>query len=90
MLLTFIIPSFVAAFGLLSLAKPLEERQFSGKPFNLYAYGEGIPGLQVFYADGQLSIVILIVDRLTYSVCRSSSNWWHVAVQCIQQSPYVW
>lgn len=76
MLLTSTIPTFVAAsFGLLGLAKPLEERQSSGKPFNLYAYGEGIPGLQIFYADGELSILILIVARLTCSVYRSGSNW---------------
>lgn len=75
MLFAFIIPAFVAAFGLLGLAKPLEERQSSGKPFNLYAYGEGIPGLPVFYADGWPSMLIPIVDSLTYLVYRSSSNW---------------
>ena len=54
MIFTLILPAFVIAFGLFCSAQPLEERQSNGNPFNLYAYGEGINGLPVFYADGSL------------------------------------
>ncbi|KAJ5123517.1 hypothetical protein N7448_009614 [Penicillium atrosanguineum] len=56
MFFTFILPAFVAAFGLFCSAQPLEERQSNGNPFSLYAYGEDINGLHVFYADGQAQI----------------------------------
>lgn len=42
-----------AALGLVCTAQPLEQRQSSGSPFSLYAYGNNINGLEVFYADGE-------------------------------------
>lgn len=41
----------VAAFGLVCSAQPLEAR--TETQFNIYAYGTGISGLRVFYADGE-------------------------------------
>ncbi|KAL4880551.1 hypothetical protein BJY04DRAFT_191018 [Aspergillus karnatakaensis] len=43
----------------LAIAPPLEIRQEApaiADTFNLYAYGEGISGLEVFYADGKAQI----------------------------------
>lgn len=47
------VPVVVAALGLAGAAHPLEERQSPGSPFSLYAYGDDINGLEVFYADGE-------------------------------------
>jgi hypothetical protein len=70
MLLLSIIRLFVASAVVCS-AQPLEARQ-STSSFNLYAYGEGISGLPVFYKDGislpQLTFIIkddLIVVSFT-------------------------
>lgn len=49
-------PVFLTVLALDCSAKPLEKRQSSGGPFNLYAYGEGINGLEVFYADGKINL----------------------------------
>ncbi|KAJ5670152.1 uncharacterized protein N7477_005515 [Penicillium maclennaniae] len=56
MILHFFLPVFVVATGLFSSAQPLEERHANGNPFSLYAYGDGINGLPIFYADGQAQI----------------------------------
>jgi hypothetical protein len=60
MLLLSIIRLFLASAVVCS-AQPLEARQ-STSSFNLYAYGEGISGLPVFYKDGislpQLTFII--------------------------------
>lgn len=47
----------IAIFGLACQAAPLSERQADeskGSTFGLYAYGNNINGLPVFYADGIL------------------------------------
>jgi hypothetical protein len=90
MIFTSILPAFMATLVLFCSAQPLEERQSSGNPFDLYAYGEGINGLKVFYADGLPPYLVPILGSLTYSLYRTGTNWRHVAVKCIQQSPYVW
>lgn len=50
------VPILVAALGFVCTAQPLEQRQSSGNPFSLYAYGDDINGLEVFYADGEYSL----------------------------------
>lgn len=46
-----VISSIVGFLGLVSSAQPLQTRQ-SNEPFSLYAYGDNIDGLPIFYADG--------------------------------------
>ncbi|KAJ5919190.1 hypothetical protein N7466_010133 [Penicillium verhagenii] len=41
----------IATLGLACQAAPVTERQADGSSFGLYAYGENITGLPVFYAD---------------------------------------
>ncbi|KAJ6113795.1 hypothetical protein N7523_007112 [Penicillium sp. IBT 18751x] len=60
----FVLPVFMVATGLFSSAQPLEERQANGTPFGLYAYGDGINGLPVFYADGSNPTLAPIFDLL--------------------------
>lgn len=65
MINTLILRAFVVAFGLFCSAQPLEERQSNGNSFDLYAYGEGINGLPVFYADGSHPTLVPIPYCLT-------------------------
>lgn len=44
----------IAIFGLSCQAAPLAERQADGSTFGIYAYGDNINGLPVFYADGKI------------------------------------
>ncbi|KAJ6088584.1 hypothetical protein N7486_009845 [Penicillium sp. IBT 16267x] len=46
----------IAIFGLACQATPLSKRQTDGSTFGLYAYGDNINGLPVFYADGLAQI----------------------------------
>ncbi|KAJ5946068.1 hypothetical protein N7454_002907 [Penicillium verhagenii] len=46
----------IATLGLACQSAPVTERQADGSSFGLYAYGENISGLPVFYADGLAQI----------------------------------
>ena len=54
-----ILLSGVAALAMVGIcdARPLESRSRVGDKFNLYAWGNNIPGLDVFYANGRSSCV---------------------------------
>ncbi|KAI9374706.1 hypothetical protein BJX61DRAFT_532160 [Aspergillus egyptiacus] len=53
-----ILPFVVSCVGLVTGAHPLKARQAPAiaHTFNIYAYGEDISGLPVFYADGKAQI----------------------------------
>ncbi|KAL3455234.1 hypothetical protein BJX64DRAFT_295233 [Aspergillus heterothallicus] len=70
--------------GLFAYAHPLETRQAPAieDTFNLYAYGESISGLPVFYADGKAEIgdCRLSTAKVSYPIyfttsSSSSSTW---------------
>ncbi|KAJ6007145.1 hypothetical protein N7499_000809 [Penicillium canescens] len=80
MLLLSIIRLFVASAVVCS-AQPLEARQ-STSSFNLYAYGEGISGLPVFYKDGTAQVVdsskvdTSPMTQVYFTYSDSSSSTW--------------
>lgn len=41
----------IAALGSVGLARPLEKR---GEEFGIYAFGDNISGLQIYYSNGKL------------------------------------
>ena len=52
MLFRVVYSALVVFLGLVCSAQPLQARQSNDTPFSLYAYGDNINGLPVFYADG--------------------------------------
>lgn len=69
----FIVSLIVAALGLACAAQPLQ-RQSSGDPFSLYAYGDNVNGLEVFYADGEYRPMSEVADPLTSSTGKLRSE----------------
>lgn len=66
----FFVSVIVAVLGLACAAQPLQ-RQISGDPFSLYAYGDNINGLEVFYADGECRPMSEMAIPLTSSTGKA-------------------
>lgn len=78
----------VAALAFICSAQPLEERQSFRSPFNLYAYGDDINGMEVFYADG-MAPTPRTNDQLSNLFNRASSNRGTTCIERDQQSSNV-
>ncbi|KAJ5894470.1 hypothetical protein N7495_006161 [Penicillium taxi] len=82
--------TFEMSFGF-SSAHPVGPRQLDGSPFRLYAYGDGMNGLSVFYADGQAQIGDISLSNATtkipiYFTIESNSNYWVAHVDTTAKS----
>ncbi|KAL4923142.1 uncharacterized protein BDV17DRAFT_277928 [Aspergillus undulatus] len=74
----------VSCAAVFSDAHPLEERQGPAiaDAFNIYAYGEGISGLPIFYADGAAQLgdpslsTAEVVQDVYFTVSETSPNTW--------------
>lgn len=51
-----IFPLLITALVTLGLAQPLEKR---AEQFNIYAFGDNISGLQVYYSEGWCKNILL-------------------------------
>ena len=76
--------SLLLLFGLLCSAKPLDRREIMdttdtehGKPLGLYAYGDGIYGLPIFYETGETYPVLIFCSFIQFFFHRrgQSSDW---------------
>jgi hypothetical protein len=58
----------IALFGVIGSSHPFEKRQGNDSTWGLYAYGDHIGGLPVFFADGKyLDLFLSFISSLTFN-----------------------